>query len=196
MQLDEYFGIGDDDQRSLFAWLQRGFLAPLRVDERAVLRLHGDAADASAECARFDAAVERAGGIKVAVLGLGPNGHLGFNEPPSPADASSRVVALTPESLRSNARYWGGSPVPTSALTAGLSLILHAEIVILLVQGAHKRGVLERTFGGPETDDVPASHLRRSARLVIVADRAAAGDLPGPRAGTGGDERPDLSRFG
>lgn len=173
VQLDEYVGVGEEDARSLYGWMQRSFLGPLRISGDRVIRLRGDTADPDGECARFEASVRELGGLGIAIVGLGPNGHIGFNEPPSPASAPSRMVALTPESLASNAGYWDGLDVPTHALTAGLSLILDADVVVLVVQGEHKRDILNRTLRGPETDDVPASHLRRARRLVVVADIAA-----------------------
>jgi glucosamine-6-phosphate deaminase len=178
VQLDEYVGVGEDDPRSLYGWMRRGFLEPLAIPDRSVIRLRGDAPDPAAECARFEAAVEGAGGLGLAVLGLGPNGHVGFNEPPSKADAPSRLVPLTAESLESNARYWEGRAVPARALTTGMSLILSADIVVLVVSGGHKRSILEQAILGPESDEVPASHLRRSARFLVVADTDAAAGLP------------------
>jgi glucosamine-6-phosphate deaminase len=109
------------------------------------------------------------------VLGLGPNGHLGFNEPPSPAGVPTRVVHLTPASLESNAGYWGGLPVPHRAVTAGMKLILSSKHVLLLVSGAHKQGILRRTLTEPITADLPASLLRFAA-LTVIADRAAWGE--------------------
>ena len=174
VQLDEYVGVDDADPRSLYGWMKRGFLAPLGIDEGRAIRLRGDVEDPAAESARFEEEVRSAGGIGIAVLGLGPNGHLGFNEPPCAVSAVSRVVPLTPESLVSNAAYWDGRPVPTHALTAGMTLILDADVVVLVVGGAHKRAVLEQALLGPESDDNPASHLRRAGRLIVVADDAAA----------------------
>jgi glucosamine-6-phosphate deaminase len=177
VQLDEYVGVDDDDPRSLFRWFERSFITPLGVPEERVVRLHGDAPDPSVECARFQADLDRAGGIGLAILGLGPNGHLGFNEPPSAPDSLARPVELTEASLRSNAPYWGGRAVPTRALTTGMASILAAEVVVLLVAGTHKRAVLGRAVEGPVTDDLPASHLRRVRRLIVVADRHAVGSL-------------------
>ena len=105
-----------------------------------------------------------------------PNGHLGFNEPPSTADAPTRVVALTPESVRSNAAYWGSeADVPTHAITAGMRPLLAARRVLLLVTGRHKRHILDAAVHGPVRDDVPASHLQRHPDTVVIADAAALG---------------------
>lgn len=173
-QLDEYQGIPADDRRSLRGWTVRSFLRPLGVPERNFVRLPGDAPDPADACREYAAAVRAAGGYDLAVLGLGPNGHLGFNEPPSDARAPTRVVDLTEESLESNAAYWGGrDQVPRRALTAGMDLLLAARQTLLMVSGEHKREILARTVRGPATPDVPSSILQRAAKVVVLADRAA-----------------------
>jgi len=176
-QLDAYMGLGPDDRRSLYGWMRRSFLDPLGVPDANVVRLPGDAPDPEAACAAYDAAVGAAGGIDLAVLGLGPNGHLGFNEPPVAAAAPTRVVALTPASVESNARYWGGpDDVPCYALTAGMSVLLAARHTLLVVSGAHKRAILHRAVEGPITPDVPASYLQQADNVTILADKAAWGE--------------------
>lgn len=174
-QLDEYLGVGDDDPRSLYRWLETSLTGPLGVTAERLIRFDGNAENPDADCRDFDSAVAKWGGIDLAVLGLGPNGHLGFNEPPSSADAPTRVVTLTRASLASNAGYWGGLPVPHRAVTAGMGLILSSRRVLLLVSGAHKREILRRTLTEPITPDLPASLLRRAA-LTVIADRAAWGE--------------------
>src|SRR5689334_10198363 len=101
-QLDAYLGLTPDDPRSLYGWLARAFLEPLGIPAEHVVALPGDAPDPAAVCRAFDAAVAAAGGFDLAVLGLGPNGHLGFNEPPADPDSLTRVVDLTDESVESN----------------------------------------------------------------------------------------------
>jgi glucosamine-6-phosphate deaminase len=174
-QLDAYLGLGPDDLRSLYAWTKRAFLDPLGVPEANAVRLRGDAPDPAAACREYDEALDEAGGLDLAVLGLGPNGHLGFNEPPSYPDSATRVVDLTRESVDSNARYWGGrEQVPRRALTAGLTALLAARQIILVVSGEHKRKILRRTVAGPVTPEVPASYLQRVPNVTVIADRAAA----------------------
>lgn len=175
VQLDEYLGVGEDDPRSLWGWMRRSFVEPLGVKE--VVRL-GDAPDPDEACRRYELEVSALGGIDLAVLGLGPNGHLGFNEPPCGPGARTRGVTLTPASLASNAAYWGDLPVPSRALTAGMDVILAAKRIILLVSGAHKRDILARALREPPTPEVPASWLQ-GANTTVLADRAAWGGAQG-----------------
>jgi glucosamine-6-phosphate deaminase len=173
-QLDEYAGLAADDRRSLYGWLVRSFLAPLGVPESRAIRLDARRPPDFA-CRDYDAAVQAGGGFDLAVLGLGPNGHLGFNEPPIERDAPTRLVPLTPASVRSNARYWGGEhAVPREALTCGLATMLAAREILLVVSGAHKREILRQTLTPPPSADVPASWLQQAVGDVVgLADREA-----------------------
>jgi glucosamine-6-phosphate deaminase len=173
-QLDAYVGLAPNDHRALFNWTRRSFIEPLRIAEANVVRLAGDASDLWEACRCYEAAVYEVGGFDVSILGLGPNGHLGFNEPPSPPDAPTRVVDLTPESIESNARYWGGEEqVPRQALTCGMDLLLAARQTLLVVSGAHKHKILHRTLEGSQTPDVPASYLQSALNVTVLVDRAA-----------------------
>ena len=175
VQLDEYLGLdslrlGPDDPRSLWGWMERSFVTPLKITR--TIRF-GHRTDPERTCARYDEAVQASGGIDLALLGLGLNGHLGFNEPPSPADAPTRWVSLTPASLESNRAYWDAE-VPTHALTAGMAMILAARSTLLLVTGASKRAALQRLLSGPPGPDFPAS-LLGGPEVTILTDQAAIG---------------------
>jgi glucosamine-6-phosphate deaminase len=173
-QLDAYLGLAPDDRRALYGWMLRSFVQPLGIREAQVVRLPGDTPDPQAACQAYAAAVRAAGGFDLSILGLGPNGHLGFNEPPSGPDAATRAVELTDASIESNARYWGGrDAVPARALTAGMDVILAARRSLLIVSGARKRDVLRRLVVDAPSDDLPASHLRGIAGAVLLADSAA-----------------------
>ncbi|MCA1597137.1 MAG: 6-phosphogluconolactonase, partial [Chloroflexi bacterium] len=149
----------------------------MEVPESRVVTLPGDTGDPLGACQDYDRAVAAAGGFDLAILGLGPNGHLGFNEPPAEPEAPTRVVTLTAASLESNARYWDGQ-APLQAMTAGMAAILAARKALLLVSGAHKSAILHRSLEGPVTPDVPASFLQLLPSAVVVMDRAAWDSTP------------------
>jgi glucosamine-6-phosphate deaminase len=173
-QLDAYLGLTPDDPRSLYGWMAKSFLIPLNIPETNVIRLPGDTTDPAATCQAYDEAVAAVGGFDLAVLGLGPNGHLGFNEPPVSASAPTRLIELTEASIESNAGYWGGRDrVPRQALTAGMAQLLGARQTLLVVSGAHKRDILRRTLLDPVSPEVPASHLQQALGVTVLADRAA-----------------------
>jgi glucosamine-6-phosphate deaminase len=173
-QLDEYLGIGRDDLRTLRSWLERDFLGPLGIGADRVIGLLSDTDDIAAACDAYAAAVRGAGGIDVSILGLGPNGHLGFNEPPSVADAPTRAVDLAPGSIASGAAYFGTvDRVPRRALTCGMDLLLSARRTLLVVSGAHKREILAKVLKGSITGDVPGSLLRTIDGVTLLADRDA-----------------------
>jgi len=179
-QLDEYLGLGPDDRRSLFGWTTRSFVKPLGVPGSNVFAILNGSDDPEAACRSYERKIETAGGIDLAILGLGPNGHLGFNEPPSGPDLPTRAVDLTPESIESNAGYWGGPDhVPRRAVTVGMKTLLAARRILLVVSGTHKRGILKRTVAYPPTPDVPASFLQHAADVTVLADREAWGDAAG-----------------
>jgi glucosamine-6-phosphate deaminase len=174
VQLDSYTGIAPQDPRSLYGWLLRDVAAPLGVPHGRVVRLPGDTGDPAAAAAEHAATIDRLGGIDVAILGLGPNGHLGFNEPPSPADAPTRVVELTPASLASCATYWGPSlPEPRQALTIGMRELLASRRILLVVQGPAKRSILTRLLTEVPSAALPGSFLRDLGQVVLLADDAA-----------------------
>jgi glucosamine-6-phosphate deaminase len=173
-QLDEYLGLAKDDPRSLYGWMERALLTPLGIAAERVVRFRTDR-DAAGAARAYDAEIAAAGGIELAILGLGPNGHLGFNEPPSDADAPTRAVALTPETLNSNASYWQGD-VPKQAVTAGMSVILAARRILLLVSGERKTSILDRMLGSRPDPDLPGSFLHEHPGTLLLADRQARPD--------------------
>ncbi len=172
VQLDEYLGLGSGDQRSLLRWMDLMFLEPLAIDPARVVTLPTDG-EASGVTA-FDLALEERGGLDLAILGLGANGHVGFNEPPTAPDAGTRVVDLLPETLAANASYWGGVEVPGRAVTMGMRQVLDARQILLLVAGASKHAIVRAAVEGPVGPDVPASLLQVAPGLVtVIVDRAA-----------------------
>ena len=176
-QLDEYLGLAPSDRRSLLGWMRRSFLKPLDVDADRVFPLTADG-DPRNACASFDQSIEVRGLLDLAILGLGRNGHLGFNEPPSAAESPTRVVELSAITIDDNARYWGSlADVPTRAITMGMRNLLNARQVVLLASGEVKRTIVRRALEGPIGPEVPASLLRAAkADVTVIVDRAAWGN--------------------
>ena len=173
--LDEYAGIPPGDRRSLAAWLWRELLEPLATPASHVITFD-PCAEAVAESARVEAAIAARGGIDLAILGLGPNGHLGFNEPGTPFVQRSGRVPLSPASIASNSAYWGSeADVPRTGFTLGLGTLLEAGTLALIVSGAHKAGILARTLSGPPSTELPATIVHVHPRALVLADRAARG---------------------
>jgi glucosamine-6-phosphate deaminase len=176
--LDEYLGADPAEPRSLRGWLGAHLLQPTGFPPERLLAFDALAADPDAEAARIEAQVRAAGGLDLLVLGLGRNGHLGFNEPGSPLDGNSHVVTLTPDSIDANAAHWGGPAlVPGRAITLGLGTFATARSVLVLVTGRAKAAILARALEGPVGPGVPASWLQGRANVTILADRAAASAL-------------------
>lgn len=174
--LDEYAGLAKDDGRRLAGWLARALFQPAGLALERIEAFRSDAPEPAAECDRMERIVRR--GIDLCILGLGPNGHLGFNEPGSAFDSPTRLVSLTPESIASNAAYWGGSDaVPPRGYTIGLGALSRAAGTLLLVLGRHKAEILARSLEGPVGEDVPATILRSMDGVTVVADRDAASRL-------------------
>ena len=172
-ELDGYVGIPLDDRRSLFAWLTRDVVVPLRIPERSVTRLRGEASDLAAACRDYDRALDRAGGYELAILGLGPNGHVAFNEPPADPGSDAHVLDVTEESVESAVRYWGSrEEVPRRAITTGLKRLIGARHVLLVARGEPKRAALERALRGAPDPMTPASFLQRSADVTFLTDLA------------------------
>lgn len=173
IQLDEYQGIPREDSRTLAGWFWRTLLDPLSIPKTALLSFDPSAPDPDAEAARMEVVATKAG-IDACVLGLGVNGHLGFNEPGSDFASRSRVVELAQDSLKSNAAYWGDeTSVPRRAFTLGLRTLATSSHTLLLVSGAQKAEILATTLTGPQTPQVPATCLKSFRDVTVIADRSA-----------------------
>jgi len=135
----------------------------------------GCAPDLAAECLRYEAAVSAAGPIDLLILGLGRNGHIGFNEPGSPLDSPTRVVVLSAQTRAVNRRdFPAGETVPARAITMGIGTILTARRILLLASGAQKAEALQAALTGPVTPAVPASALQLHPNVTVLVDAAAA----------------------
>ncbi|MCS5706048.1 6-phosphogluconolactonase [Synechococcus sp. FGCU-3] len=174
--LDEYVGLATSDPRSFLSFMHQHLTAPLALDPARVKLPEGAAADPAAEAARYAADLAAAGGIGLQLLGLGLNGHVGFNEPPCATDARCRCLPLSPATRQQNAAAFGGDPalVPELAITLGLAEILAAEEILLVVTGPAKADILRRVLEEPPTAALPASWLQQHRAVTVIADREAA----------------------
>ena len=182
--LDEYVGLPVDDPGSFQRTMRERLVLPLGLDPERVRLPDGQAGDPDTEASRYSEALEAAGGIGLQLLGLGLNGHVGFNEPPCDADVPCRCVALCETTRRANAPAFGGDPeaVPQQAITLGLRDILAARSIVLVVTGASKAEILRRLLMEPPSPGLPASWLRRHPDVTVLADRAALSSSPPPSA--------------
>jgi glucosamine-6-phosphate deaminase len=177
--LDEYVGVTVGDPNSLTQWLWDALLHRISVDPAQVNALPSSAGDLASAAIEYERAIAERGGLDLAVLGLGPNGHIGYNEPGSTVDSRTRVVSLTPESLSQASSYWEGEvPIPDRAMTVGVGTLLDSKRIVLLVIGDAKAGILRRALEEPLSAEVPASWLRLAgSRLQVIADEGAASEL-------------------
>ena len=178
--LDEFWTLSRGHPHGFWRFLDEHLLG--RVDSDPARRFHLDGGapeDRAAEaCALYEAAIAEVGGLDLALLGLGTNGHIAFNEPGSPRDSRTRRVTLHDSSRVDLARLFGGADaVPKEALTMGVDTILAAREVVLLALGARKAPAVARMLGGPIGPDCPASFLREHPRALVVLDREAAAEL-------------------
>ncbi len=154
---------------------------PLGIPSTSVRVPEGADPDPHAAAARYEASIREAGGVDLQILGIGRNGHIGFNEPGSPFDSITRVVALAEETVADNARFFDGADaVPRTAITQGIATILRARRLLLLATGAAKAEALAASLTGPVTDSMPGSALQRHPDVLVLADRDAAALLPQP----------------
>ena len=181
--LDEYVGLGPSDPRSFAAFMAEQLQGPLGLALAQVQLPDGLAVDSQQEAGRYRAALKAAWGIGLQLLGLGSNGHVGFNEPPCGPEAPCRCLALSAATRAQNAAAFGGdaAAVPARAITLGLAEILAAERILLVVTGAAKASILRRALLEPACPEVPASSLQHHPRLEVLVDGEAAAALPPAR---------------
>jgi glucosamine-6-phosphate deaminase len=174
--LDEFLGLPASHPGSYRAYMTRHLFTPVGIEPPQVHFLDGTAADPDAECGRFEEAIVGVGGIDVMVLGIGANGHIGFNEPAAGLSARTHRVRLKPETRRANAAFFGNDPaqVPVEALSMGMATILQARRIFLLAMGRGKGRAVERMVNGPVTTRLPASFLQLHEHVEVMVDEAAA----------------------
>jgi glucosamine-6-phosphate deaminase len=177
--LDEFAGVSPSHPGSFRRFMDEQLFAHVNLQPSHIHFLDGAAADLDAECDRYEAAIAAAGGIDLQLLGIGSNGHIGFNEPGDTLIARTHRVALHDITRRDNAALFGGEPgrVPREALSMGMGTILKAGAIVLIASGERKASCVERTIRGPLTTHLPASFLQTHRRAELFLDRAAASRL-------------------
>jgi glucosamine-6-phosphate deaminase len=174
--LDEFLGIPPSHPGSYRAFMQEHLFSRVNLPPERIGFLNGAAPDPDAECERYEHAIVAAGGIDLQILGIGTNGHIGFNEPGRALHARTHLVTLTPSTRRSNAGLFAGDParVPSHALSMGMATILHARRIVMIATGKSKARCVERMVRGPLATRMPASFLQLHRDVELVADKAAA----------------------
>lgn len=177
--LDEFLGVPSQHPGSYRTYMERHLFEHVNIDRKRVHFLDGGARDPSAECERYEHEIDAAGGIDLQIVGIGTNGHIGFNEPAPELEARTHRVTLKPETRRSNAALFGGDAerVPAEALSMGMGTILQARAVVLLATGAGKANCVERVVQGPITTLLPASFLQLHRHAELMLDEPAASAL-------------------
>ncbi len=176
--LDEYVGLPAGHPQSYARVIRTEFVDAVDLDPARVRGPDGSATDVLAEAGRYEAAVRAAGPVDLQILGIGGNGHVGFNEPGSSLTSRTRVATLTERTRRDNARFFDDlTDVPRHVITQGLGTIAEARHLVLTASGPHKAAALAAAIEGPLSASCPASVLQLHPHVTVVADEAAAAQL-------------------
>lgn len=176
--LDEYIGLPQRHPESYAEVIRRTVTGPLKLDPDRVVVPDGFAADLEAAAREFEQRMLAVGGVDMQLLGIGTNGHIGFNEPGSSFDSRTRVETLTDSTRCDNSRYFSSlAEVPRRCITQGLATIMEARAIVLLATGRHKAGAVAAVVDGPRTTDCPGSVLQTHPHVTVVVDASAASSL-------------------
>jgi glucosamine-6-phosphate deaminase len=167
--LDEYAGLPREHPGSYFSYMKQHLFDHVDLDPDNAHLPNGTASDLDAECARYEQEIRDAGGLDLTFLGLGRNGHIGFNEPGTPFNARTRVVELTQSTRHANADLFADGRVPTHAITMGIGTILESRAIVLLVSGDGKEDAIARLQRGVVSEDFPASALWKHEDVTVLA---------------------------
>ncbi len=178
VNLDEYVGLEPTHDQSYRYFMQSNLFDHVNIKAENTNVPNGKAEDLAAECARYDAIMEAMGGIDIQVLGMGHNGHIGFNEPAPIFEKGTHAVDLQDSTIEANARFFASrDEVPKQAVTMGIQSIMRARQILVVVSGAGKADIVEKAFRGPVTPEVPASILQMHPNVILIGDKAALAKL-------------------
>ena len=172
--LDEYYPIKPTDDQSYRYFMNKNLFNHINIHMSNTHVLNGEAEDADAECAAYDEAIEEAGGIDIQVLGIGNNGHIGFNEPAAELTAATHKQELTENTIEANSRFFASAnDVPKHALTMGMAPIMKAKRIIILINGKNKHAALTEMLSDKITTSNPATMLALHSDVTVVCDEDA-----------------------
>lgn len=174
VNLDEYKGLPKDHEQSYYHFMYENLFSKVNIDLNNTNIPNGMEEDSEKECARYNAVIESMGGIDMQLLGLGHNGHIGFNEPGVVFEKMTHCVDLTESTIEANKRFFNSiDEVPKQAYTMGIKTIMQAKKILLVVNGESKAKILRDSLFGEVTSNVPASILQLHGDVTIVADEEA-----------------------
>lgn len=174
VNLDEYYGMKPENDQSYHYFMHDHFFDHVNIDPSCINLPNGMEPDEKKECARYDAVLRSVGDVDIQLLGIGRNGHIGFNEPADDFTYGTHVVTLTADTIEANARFFkSADEVPRQAVSMGIGNIMAAKCVVLVATGENKAKAVRDTIRGPITPRVPASVLQLHPCCVILTDREA-----------------------
>ncbi|MBR1608281.1 MAG: glucosamine-6-phosphate deaminase [Kiritimatiellae bacterium] len=169
VNLDEYRGLPGTHPQSYRYFMDEHLFTRVDIPRERTFVPNGTAADPDVECAMYDERIKRLGGTDVQILGIGPDGHIGFNEPADEFTDETHLVDLDPSTIEANARFFdSAADVPRQALTMGMGGIMSAKKIVLVASGAAKKAVLDAAMNGPVTPKLPASILQKHPDVVVL----------------------------
>lgn len=178
VNLDEYKGLDGSHDQSYRYFMNHNFFDHVNIPKERTFVPDGTEPDADKACSAYNQIIENVGGVDLQLLGLGHNGHIGFNEPADSFDKVTHCVDLTESTIEANKRFFASADdVPRQAYTMGIQNIMLARKIVVVVSGADKADILKKVVEGPITPQVPASVLQLHPDVTIVADEAAAAKL-------------------
>lgn len=175
VNLDEYRGLPKEHPQSYWYFMNENLFSKVNIDPAKTNLPDGTNLDTAAECARYNGIIHKLGGIDLQLLGIGHDGHIGFNEPGEAFELETHCVNLTAETIEANKRFFDGNVdlVPKQAYTMGIKTIMQARKVLMVANGAGKAEIVKKAFFGPVTPEVPASILQMHPDFTLVGDEEA-----------------------
>ena len=174
VNLDEYKGLPRTNDQSYYYFMHQHLFDRVNIDPERTNVPNGMEPDAEKECGRYEELIRSRGGVDLQLLGLGHNGHIGFNEPGEAFEKETHCVDLTESTIEANKRFFASADdVPKQAYTMGIKTIMQAKKILIVVNGENKADIVERAFFGPVTPEVPASILQLHNDVTLVGDEAA-----------------------